>query len=222
MFSETISAADNLETRNQAERMNGYYRFHAKIYDLSRCTFLFGRRKIIDNLPFPEKDVLNILEIGCGTGKNLAYIAQRFPNAQMIGVDISTDMIAQAKKKMRRYAERTKLLEMPYGGENLDFKEKQDVILFSYCLTMVNPDFEKLATQAQRDLQPGGIIAVVDFHNSRFEVFKRWMGVNHVRMDSQLLPVLKNNFSEMKTEIRKAYGGVWQYVLFYGRNKVKF
>ncbi len=216
MFSEIITT-DNIKIKNQAERMNDYYRFHAKIYDLSRWTFLFGRRKIIDNLPFHEKEILNVLEIGCGTGKNLAYIARRFPNAQMTGVDISRNMIAQAQKKLHQYAVRTKLLEMPYGGEKINLKVQPDVILFSYCLTMVNPDFEKLITQALHDLKPNGIIAVVDFHNSRFAGFKRWMGFKHVRMDSHLLPSLKNNFTELKTEVRNAYGSVWQYMLFYGK-----
>ena len=43
------------------------------------------------------------------------------------------------------------------------------------------------------------------------------MGVNHVRMDSHFLPVLKNTFLELKTEVLSAYGGLWQYVLFYGK-----
>ena len=217
MITETILSNKTSEAKNQTERMNGYYRFHAKIYDLSRWTFLFGRRRIIDNLPFPENAAILILEVGCGTEKNLAYIGHRFPKAKMIGVDISREMLAQARKKMQPISSRVQLIEGTYGEKDLSFVEKPDVILFSYCLTMVNPDFEKLIEQANYDLKPDGIIAVVDFHDSRFESFKRWMSINHVRMESHLLPILKNNFSELRTEILSAYTGAWKYLIIYGK-----
>jgi S-adenosylmethionine-diacylgycerolhomoserine-N-methlytransferase len=82
---------------------------------------------------------------------------------------------------------------------------------------MINPQWEELLQQAYNDLKPGGFIAVVDFHDSRFNWFKRHMGNNHVRMDGHLLPALSQLYKTVFVRIVKAYAGVWEYVLFVGR-----
>ena len=50
-------------------------------------------------IPFPKEQALNILEVGCGTGKNLKVLAEMFPNATLVGMDVSADMIKQSKTK---------------------------------------------------------------------------------------------------------------------------
>ena len=82
---------------------------------------------------------------------------------------------------------------------------------------MINPGWQELLEQAQKDLKPGGHIAVVDFHQSSFSGFKKWMGVNHVEMNGHLLPVLEKLFTSTQKEIKSAYFGIWQYLLFVGK-----
>jgi S-adenosylmethionine-diacylgycerolhomoserine-N-methlytransferase len=91
-----------------------------------------------------------------------------------------------------------------------------DLILFSYSLSMINPDWQKVIQYAKADLNPGGLVAVVDFHDSAVGLFKQWMGVNHVRMDGHLLPALASAFQPQRLETPQAYGGLWQYFLFVG------
>lgn len=202
----------------QAQTMQRYYRLQSKIYDATRWTFLFGRKRIIRKLPVSERTpTLEILEVGCGTGYNLERLARRFPNARLTGMDVSADMLQRSAKRLSIWSDRIVLLEQPYGEENLSFKGKFDLILFSYSLTMINPQWEALIAQAKLDLKPGGMIAVVDFSDSPFSWFKRHMANNHVRMDGHLLPVLKNLFLPVEVNIRKAYAGVWQYLIFIGR-----
>ncbi len=205
------------EVAAQNQTMRRYYQLHAKIYDATRWTFLFGRKSIIKLLPFPETASIHILEIGCGTGHNLALLARAFPNAQLTGLDVSGDMIAKARQNTAALGERVTLLEKPYMPNETAFTGKVDAILFSYSLTMINPQWQDLIRKAQTDLKTGGAIAVVDFHDSRFQWFKRHMGNNHVRMDGHLLPLLETTFSTLVNEVKSAYGGVWQYLLYVGR-----
>lgn len=208
-FTEDIAA--------QNQTMRRYYRLQSKIYDATRWTFLFGRRRILKLLPFPDKAAIHILEIGCGTGYNLSRLARIFPNARLTGLDVSGDMITQSKKNTKSFGERITLVEKPYTPEEMAFANQVDAILFSYSLTMINPQWRDLILKAKADLKPGGAIAVVDFHNSRFGWFKRHMGNNHVRMDSHLLPLLQSEFTPLVEEVKPAYGGVWEYVLFVGK-----
>jgi S-adenosylmethionine-diacylgycerolhomoserine-N-methlytransferase len=200
--------------QQQAQKMERYYNVHAKIYDATRWTFLFGRHWIIDWLPFSRTEKITIMEVGCGTGYNLKYFAQNYPKAKLIGWDVSKEMLDVAHEKLRETSNKLILRNDAYGAETSS--PKADIILFSYCLTMVNPHWQELILQAKEDLKEGGIIAVVDFHNSRFPLFKRWMNKNHVRMDSHILPFLQVHFQTKKQEVRRAYMGAWQYFLYTG------
>lgn len=210
---ETQSAEATQQANHQT--LTRYYQFHSKIYDATRWSFLFGRDAIIDSVASRCR-ATKILEVGCGTGKNLRSLLDAFPEATVTGVDVSGDMLAVARQNLAREGDRVTLLQEPYQGA-ADHHPRYDLILFSYALTMFNPGWEEAIVAAHNDLIPNGTIAVVDFHASPFRPFERWMGVNHVRMDGHLLPKLKAHFSPLACDVAPAYGGLWQYFLFVGR-----
>ncbi len=191
-----------------------YYRFHSRIYDATRWSFLFGRTAIIKN--FAGAAPRNILEVGCGTGRNLVELARRFPQAQITGVDLSATMLDLARRKTAGFGPRVQLLHQTYTAPLSD-PPGYDLVLFSYALSMFNPGYDTAMAAARSDLVPGGRIAVVDFHDSRFGVFERWMGVNHVRMNGQLRPLLQSLFTPTTDRLCPAYAGIWRYLLFVGR-----
>ena len=92
-----------------------------------------------------------------------------------------------------------------------------DVVLCSYSLTMINPQWQEVILKAKEDLNEGGIMAVTDFHQSQFKWFEQHMGNNHVRMDGHLLPFLNQHFNAVVEQENKAYGGVWEYLVYLGR-----
>lgn len=192
-----------------------YYRFHSRIYDATRWSFLFGRDAILDEVIRAGARPRRILEVGCGTGKNLASLCRRFPDAAVVGVDLSPAMLAHAAEKIEPFGSRAQLLQCAYAAP-LPASEAFDLVLFSYALSMFNPGFEAAIEAAHAQLAPGGCIAVVDFHATPWPSFERWMGVNHVRMNGQLRPLLGTHFLPQVDELRAAYGGVWEYVVFVG------
>ena len=205
----------NQETTGQNLAMEKYYRFQSKIYDLTRWSFLFGRQEILRKIPVSSDS--HILEIGCGTGYNLRRMAKLYPKARFSAFEVSTDMIRLSKKNTRQFKDRIHLIEAPFSADTVALVADVDVVLFSYSLTMINPQWLELIELALEKLNPGGYIAVVDFHDSRFSWFKKHMGNNHVRMDSHLLPLLEKSSLPVVKSIKKAYGGVWEYVVFIGK-----
>ncbi|EDY15882.1 Methyltransferase type 12 [Chthoniobacter flavus Ellin428] len=195
--------------------IEGYYRWHARIYDATRWSFLFGRTGILHEVakvPAPAR----ILEVGCGTGKNLVTLGRLFPQAEITGIDLSETMLDVARRKAVPFGSRIQLLHGAYGAtQTVD--AGYDLILFSYALSMFNPGFEAAIETAHRDLVPGGHVAVVDFHDTPLSVFERWMGVNHVRMSGQLRPPLQARFEAREDRLEAAFGGVWRYLVFVGR-----
>ncbi|MBL7797289.1 MAG: class I SAM-dependent methyltransferase [Saprospiraceae bacterium] len=199
---------------DQQTAMRRYYRFHAAIYDATRWTFLFGRNLILRLLSnHPE---LTLAEVGCGTGRNLRRLAATRPDWLLLGIDVSPEMLRRAGKRLASFSRRLRLFEKPYGAGQFHLPEPTDLVLFSYALTMFNPGWEAAIEQARQDLKPGGRIAVVDFHDTPFAWFRRWMGYNHVRMEQHLLPVLEEHFETKTRIVRKAWGGLWRYFIFIG------
>jgi S-adenosylmethionine-diacylgycerolhomoserine-N-methlytransferase len=200
------------------EALAGYYRLHSRIYDATRWTFLHGRQRILDIASADLPPAPRILEIGCGTGRNLAHLARRHPKARITGLDLSGDMLDRARPKLAMHGERIQLLHRPYDGAAGE-GEGFDLILFSYALSMMNPGFEEVLAGARGELQSGGRIAVVDFHDSPHRLFRSWMGRNHVRMEGQLPGVLRREFEPIRCEIHSAMAGLWRWLIFTGKKQ---
>lgn len=200
---------------DQAGKLRHYYRFQSRIYDLTRWSFLFGRKELLTRLPVTGRSDEHIVEVGCGTGHNLMRLHKLRPGALITGLDVSHDMVARAREKTLDIGS-IRTLEEAYGPSGQSFPGQIDGIVLSYALTMMNPGWEDVLDQAHRDLRPGGWIAVVDFHDSRHEAFKDHMSGHHVRMDGHLLPFLQRKFSAHYQQVRSAYGGLWSYFSYVG------
>lgn len=190
--------------------LQGYYAQHSRIYDATRWSFLFGREAILHRASVfvhPQR----ILEIGCGTGHNLLRLRRQFPDAEITGIDLSADMLTIAREKVPG----VKLIQRPYDEPAGGF----DLIVCSYSLSMFNPGWDRAIATASRDLLPGGIMAVVDFSHTGVAWFEKWMGRNHVRMQSHLWPTLRGSFTSLIDTRHAAYGGLWHYGLFVGQKR---
>jgi len=200
----------------KAGSIEGYYRFHSLIYDSTRWSFLFGRSAILGDIAAGGAPT-RILEVGCGTGRNIVNLCTLFPQAGVTGVDLSAAMLGVAREKVARFGDRVRLVERAYDAplESGGF----DLVLFSYALTMFNPGYAEAIAAAWGDLATGGRIAVVDFHDTPHPLFARWMWVNHVRMQGQLLAPLHDRFTPLVERLCPAYGGWWRYLMFVGRKR---
>jgi S-adenosylmethionine-diacylgycerolhomoserine-N-methlytransferase len=192
-----------------------YYKLHARIYDATRWSFLFGRSLLIKQIA-RHIHPCRILEIGCGTGKNLVALSRHFPDADLTGLDLSKEMLELASKRLSGCGRQAELMHRVYSRP-LHPDPAYDLIIFSYTLSMINPGYRKAIRSARHDLVPGGVIAVVDFFDSRVAPFKTWMKINHVRMDGHLPVELRKQFMPVCDENMAAYGGLWRYFIFIGK-----
>lgn len=179
--------------------MDRVYRHQRYIYDLTRKYYLFGRDRMIRELALKPGD--RLVEVGCGTARNLVRIARRYPQAQLFGVDASHEMLKTATDNVRR-AGLEKRIVLAYGyAENLSpamFGETNpfDACLFSYSLSMI-PDWKQALTAASRNLSPGGHIHAVDFGDLEGlgrlgrALLLTWLGLFHVAPRVELLQNLE-------------------------------
>ena len=157
--------ADSSRPVEATRRMNRMYRRQRHIYDETRRYYLLGRDQMISRLR-PSADA-SVLEIGCGTGRNLVLAARLYPNARFFGIDVSTEMLTSAIAAISR-AGLTSQVRVAHG-EAAAFDPQRlfgipafDHVMISYSLSMI-PGWRRVLGAASAHLKPGGCLHVVDF-----------------------------------------------------------
>lgn len=150
---------------DQAKTMDSVYRRQRYIYDLTRRYYLFGRNDMIAALD--AKPGMRILEIGCGTARNLIQTARRYPETHVDGFDISSEMLKTAAAAVARSGldNRIRLAEgdaTTFDCRDLFGVEAFDRIFVSYSLSMI-PDWQRVISRAAHQLAAGGTLHIVDF-----------------------------------------------------------
>jgi len=153
-----------IATTSHATAMDRMYRYTRHIYDLTRKPYLLGRDRLIAELGLEAGG--SVLEMGCGTGRNLIAVARAYPKAEVYGFDISEEMLKTARAAIMRagLAHRIHLMQ----GDATAFdavafgREAFDRVYFSYTLSMVPPWRAALAHGLALTTS-GGRFSVVDF-----------------------------------------------------------
>ncbi|MDP2122480.1 MAG: class I SAM-dependent methyltransferase [Hoeflea sp.] len=148
-----------------ASMMDGIYRHQRHIYDLTRRYYLLGRNDLIAALNPPAGGT--VLEIGCGTARNLILTADRYRDAKLHGIDISTEMLKSADATVAKngLSGRIRLAQgdaTRFDAGALFGVAQFDRVFFSYSLSMI-PGWEAALQQAMQAVAPGGQLHVVDF-----------------------------------------------------------
>jgi len=141
--------------------MDRIYRHQRHFYDATRKYYLLGRDQLIAALAPPRQGT--VLEIGCGTGRNLLAVRRRYKEARLFGLDISEEMLSTARRNSAGkdiiYA---KADAAAFDPRELFGQEMFDRIFISYALSMI-PSWQAVLASANMMLAPGGELHVVDF-----------------------------------------------------------
>lgn len=166
-----------------AALMDRTYRNQRRIYDATRAYFLLGRDHLIAQLAPPAG--ARVLEIACGTGRNLDHIARRYPDCALYGLDISEEMLLSARAKLGTRAALAHGDACDFDPRILFDVAEFDRIILSYSLSMI-PDWPRALDQALDHLAEGGSLHLVDFgRQHRLPAFARrglnaWLARFHV------------------------------------------
>ena len=186
------------------ERLDRNYRYQRRVYDLTRRYYLLGRNRLIADLAPPDRGC--VLEIGCGTARNLVACAHRYPTVDLYGVDLSRAMLETAGRKLERHGMRGRIMLGHGDAENFDAQRlfgvtKFDRIIISYALSMI-PSWRGALRHAVGQLVPGGELHVVDFGTGHGlpvpanSALRAWLAHFHVTPRDELGPVMREISSE--------------------------
>ncbi len=152
-------------TEAHAALMDRMYRPQRHIYDLTRKHYLLGRDETIEALAPPPRG--HVLEISCGTGRNLIRASRLYPQARFYGMDISSVMLDEARAKAARNRSAAPIAFAEGDATDFDARALFGVarferIFISYALSMI-PAWREALAHAFELLTPDGELHVVDF-----------------------------------------------------------
>lgn len=188
--------------------MDDVYRYQRLIYDVTRKYYLLGRDRLIEQMDVAPGET--VLEVACGTGRNLAKIERLYPEASLFGLDISEQMLATARKKLGASVPLVQADACKVDGESLFGLSKFDHVVLSYSLSMI-PDWRGALVEAHSLLAPGGRLHIADFgdQSGMPEWFRsalyHWLEKFHVTPREDLPSFLSEKFDG--ASIRKLYRG---------------
>ncbi len=195
-------AASSASDTSHASRMDRMYRYQRHVYDLTRKYYLFGRDTMIRGLDVPDGG--SVLEVGCGTGRNLALIRKHYPDARLFGFDISAEMLISAEAKLSAEGRNRATLRVADATDftpDLFGETGFDRIVISYALSMI-PDWEKAIDSAIAALNPGGSLHIADFGQQEglprgfHRALQSWLRRFHVSPRASLFEVIRTKAQE--------------------------
>jgi ubiquinone/menaquinone biosynthesis C-methylase UbiE len=170
--------------------------------------------------------VETVVDLGCGIGRVTAALAERFPQAQVWGLDVGGPLVRYAHARARdlgipvHFAQR--------AAEDTKFEDNSVDLIAAYILfhEVTQEAAHAICKEAFRILRPGGIFDVSDFQTGPFAPkapyrrFMRW--VDHVyNAERWSQEFVESNFLETMRgagfEVEKAPNRHWEIATYIGR-----
>jgi demethylmenaquinone methyltransferase/2-methoxy-6-polyprenyl-1,4-benzoquinol methylase len=169
---DSISAPEGKMEYNRSlfRRVAGEYDIATRLMSLGRDGA--WKRSLVGMLP--DADAPRCVDLACGTGDISALLADRYPAGEIVGVDLSPEMLNVARERVARrgvWFEEGDMcrLDLPDGWA--------DIVTGSYALRNA-PVLAEVLAEVRRVLRPGGFAAFLDFRksaNPRLAAFQMWL-----------------------------------------------
>jgi SAM-dependent methyltransferase len=120
--------------------------------------YLMPLRAALDRL---QARPARILDVGTGTGAAALELADRYPDAEVVAIDISAEMVAQARARAADLSSRVRFLVADIAS--FDDEEGFDLI----AMLNMPPFFDRLVAL----LRPGGFVVNASSYGARTPFF---------------------------------------------------
>ena len=162
-------------------------------------------RYVDNNLP-PDGSV--IVDIGCGGGKFIKYLSDRYPSYRIVGIDHSDEMVQLSKRTNRRRLRlqdgqvrilQASVMKVPLDDNQADLATAFDTINFW-------PDIEKSISEVFRILKKGGKFLVMNGFPSENS---RWWKIAKLKTEREYVSMLtQTGFKEAITDLNYRKGWI--------------
>lgn len=105
-------------------------------------------------------DASTVLDVGCGGGQILSYLAEQYSTPTFQGIDLSADQVKRANRRLQKFASRVRVqqgsaLALPFADASFD-------VVYSIASIKHWSDRQQGLNECIRVLKPGGKLLIVE------------------------------------------------------------
>jgi sterol 24-C-methyltransferase len=164
--------------KNSLDQIRSYFKINHWAYKHYHSHDGFMHFRISMNGTFTDEDIYHqpdavaeyvkdgdlVLELGCGQGANIMYLAKSFTESRFVGVDL----IPLKKNEM---PQNVTIYEQDYSSIP-QLEDNSVDVCYAFETIVHNTDKEKIYREVNRVLKPGGVMIIYDYAlASRFETY---------------------------------------------------
>ena len=137
------------------------YDMMLRIYRILGVNLKKWREDAFSGLPEIEKP--RILDVAVGTGANLPYLVEKYPDySEIVGIDYTPEMLKRAEKRIQKESWRDIKIHQIDATEMANkLTGKFDLILSTYSLSII-PDSPMVLDEIKKLLSPSGYLMLLD------------------------------------------------------------
>jgi SAM-dependent methyltransferase len=167
-------------------RDNDGYRFH---------------RLFVDTV-LPD-GVTSVLDIGCGFGKSTWPLVDRYPDAEVVGVDLSAPVLRLAHREAERQGKAIRFVQADGSDTGLE-SQSMDLVTGTMVLHELPKDvIRRTLIEAGRLLRPGGSVRFLEFWPTG-DTFRDVTVYEHAERNNE--PFFRDLFATDFTEVAQEAG----------------
>ena len=197
------------------------YHYGTKIFWLGANDRDEAKTAIVESLPTPaDGSVARVLELACSVGQSTTALKDRFPTAEVWGIDLAEPVLRYAHRRAQRIGSDVHFAQQ--AAENLDFADGSFDLVYASLLfhEVPVPVGKQIVAQVARVLRPGGLFVVNDLNPEAVRAdawsdYDRWWDTVHNAepyelsfLQSDFLSLLQASFAEVNF-IGNGYSGTW-------------
>lgn len=103
--------------------------------------YLDGQETMIDLIQCDVNKPIKVLDLGCGNGILSQLVFKKFPNAKIVGFDITKEMLDTYVNKLEKHKDKFEVIQGDFKTN--DFGKNYDVVLTGLTLQHLNPNERK-------------------------------------------------------------------------------
>ncbi|MDO5581014.1 MAG: class I SAM-dependent methyltransferase [Planctomycetia bacterium] len=161
---------------------------------------------LISLLPDSLDPGSTILDLGCGTGWSSGELTARYPNARIIGIDLSPGMLKEAESRVKEIP----AIQLIEGDLLDDLQQREpnsaDLIFSAWAIGYSDPN--RFICEAGRVLRPGGSLAAVvnkmDTLPAVFDAYRKTMYRFPHHFQKAFLPKFPYDSSQVKSRLARS------------------
>lgn len=143
-----------------------FYHYGTKVFFTGRNNDDDIQRELVALIPLPaDGHVRRVLDLGCSAGQSTTALKERFPQAEVWGIDIAAPMVRYAHYRAVRMNLDVHFAQMK--AEALEFPDESMDIVWAFILFHEVPVEigQQIVREVYRVLRRGGVFALADFPN---------------------------------------------------------